>query len=338
MKKLIVAGLVGLCIGMVYLFPHSMLEPGELVEAHQRTGSDCFSCHTPFKGLTSAKCIACHSVADIGKDTLLAKQPALFHEALGAMECVACHTDHQGRVADVTPGGFQHDMLAMSITEDCYRCHAKPEDDLHGGLPNKCNACHVTAGWKPARAFDHDLLAVDRRGDCASCHSNPMDVMHERVKNDCANCHSVQGWSPATFEHANLTADQRNACMGCHVPPGEAFHQNRKDNCASCHSVKAWVPSTFDHTRYFRLDGDHNAKCATCHKTKDYSTYSCYGCHEHTPGKIMSEHREEGITNINDCVRCHRSGDEDDIRMDGRSGPMGKEGARPRQSREGRDD
>ena len=30
-------------------------------------------------------------------------------------------------------------------------------------------------------------------------------------------------------------------------------------------------------------------------------------------------HREEGILNISDCVSCHKSGNEHDIRMNGRS-------------------
>jgi hypothetical protein len=29
---------------------------------------------------------------------------------------------------------------------------------------------------------------------------------------------------------------------------------------------------------------------------------------------IRGEHSEEGITNLNDCVKCHKSGNENDIR------------------------
>ncbi|MGQ9768653.1 MAG: hypothetical protein ACUVSS_15535 [Anaerolineae bacterium] len=38
--------------------------------------------------------------------------------------------------------------------------------------------------------------------------------------------------------------------------------------------------------------------------------YTCYGCHEHTPAKIESEHLEEGIWNFADCVKCHPTGRE----------------------------
>mgnify|MGYP003381731295 CR=1 FL=1 len=59
------------------------------------------------------------------------------------------------------------------------------------------------------------------------------------------------------------------------------------------------------------LDGDHNATCVTCHTTPDFKRYTCYGCHEHTPANIRSEHEEEGIRNFENCVECHRSADDE---------------------------
>lgn len=44
----------------------------------------------------------------------------------------------------------------------------------------------------------------------------------------------------------------------------------------------------------------------------DYSSYTCYGCHEHSRSKIREEHVEEGIYDYENCVECHRSGDEDE--------------------------
>ena len=338
MKKVIVLGLMGLFIGMVYLFPHSMLEPGELVEGHQKTGDDCFSCHQPFAGLPNERCIACHTLADIGRDTVKFTERTLFHKALAAMECVACHGEHQGRNADLTPDGFTHALLSPSNAAECVACHAKPTDDLHTHLPNACASCHGIEHWKPARDFDHAMLSSERRNDCVSCHQKPTDAIHKRTMANCTSCHTTDGWKPAQFDHTTLTVTEQNACAGCHQAPADAFHQGTKDNCASCHGTNAWSPSKFDHAAYFRLDGDHNAKCATCHQANDYTTYTCYGCHEHSPGNIIGEHQEEGITNIADCVRCHRSGDEDDIRMDGRSGSEGGERARKGRDREGEDD
>lgn len=81
-------------------------------------------------------------------------------------------------------------------------------------------------------------------------------------------------------------------------------------NCAQCHSTTAWEPANFAHDRLFRLDGDHNVACATCHVGGNTARYTCYGCHEHQPAATIAEHREEGIRNIDNCVRCHRSSSE----------------------------
>ena len=109
----------------------------------------------------------------------------------------------------------------------------------------------------------------------------------------------------------------KNNCNDCHKNPTDAFHADLKDNCSKCHGTDKWVPSTFNHSSYFILDKNHNAKCTVCHTSNNYKAYTCYGCHEHTQSKIIQEHNEEGISNINNCVSCHKSGNEDDIRMNG---------------------
>lgn len=44
----------------------------------------------------------------------------------------------------------------------------------------------------------------------------------------------------------------------------------------------------------------------------DYTSYTCYGCHEHSRSNIKEEHVEEGIYEYENCVECHLSGDEDE--------------------------
>jgi len=46
-----------------------MVSPGLLISGHQDLTTDCLSCHTLFRGSSSEKCIACHSVAEIGMVT-----------------------------------------------------------------------------------------------------------------------------------------------------------------------------------------------------------------------------------------------------------------------------
>src|SRR3546814_654475 len=107
--------------------------------------------------------------------------------------------------------------------------------------------------------------------------------------------------------HALLKADARANCQSCHMAPRDELHRGQALACATCHQPAHWKPATFDHSRYFLLDRDHNTACTTCHLDSNYRQYICYGCHEHQPTKIITKHREEGITNIENCVRCHRS-------------------------------
>ena len=74
------------------------------------------------------------------------------------------------------------------------------------------------------------------------------------------------------------------------------------------------MPATFDHDKYFELDRDHNAQLRDLSCAQRLQRYTCYGCHEHTPGNIRREHIEEGIRDFNNCVECHRNANEHDIR------------------------
>ena len=67
-------------------------------------------------------------------------------------------------------------------------------------------------------------------------------------------------------------------------------------------------------TSRFPLDhgGQGEIGCATCH-AQTYVEYTCYGCHEHQPGQIRSEHLGEEIVKLEDCVACHPTGYEDEI-------------------------
>ena len=126
-------------------------------------------------------------------------------------------------------------------------------------------------------------------------------------------CHSDHAGPKLTqrsrkpFSHALLRVETRERCESCHAAPRNGMHKQLVGNCAQCHKTGAWKPATFEHGKFFVLDKDHNATCATCHTTTDYSQYTCYGCHEHTPANVQREHEKEGIRNFGNCVECHRS-------------------------------
>jgi len=212
---------------------------------------------------------------------------------------------------------YPHLMLApgklipghSKLEADCFACHVP----LLGATTERCTVCHkpaeigrVTTLGQPIQqpltsvAFHQKLM----QQDCLACHGD-----HAGVKR-------LPG--AGRFKHALLRADARQECQACHKSPKDALHQQITGNCSQCHSDEKWVPASFDHNKYFVLDRDHNVQCVTCHLRNDYARYTCYGCHEHTPEKIRREHIEEGIRDFRNCVECHRSADEHDIRMPGR--------------------
>ncbi len=210
-------------VAQVFLYPHQMVSPGNLKPAHAGLQQNCFACHAPFRGASSERCIACHTVADIGRRTTKGSPVSgfplrpPFHQELASQDCMACHTDH-------------------------------PRPRLTRNIE---------------RAFDHARLKPDTRLHCATCHRAPANDLHRGAD-----------------------------------PP-----------CAQCHNTRAWTPATFDHGRYFSLAPPHDTTCSTCHVGGNYRAYNCYGCHEHQKGRTEAQHREEGVRDIENCVRCHRSAD-----------------------------
>jgi hypothetical protein len=225
------------------------------------------------------------------------------HVARWGIACRACHDG-----VDRFGARFDHARTRFAIAGqhrelDCKRCHAgvrsadafaeAPErcvdchraDDAHAGrMGEDCARCHDAAGWKPA-TFDHARSSF------------PLTGAHVRV--DCASCHAggrYQG-TPST-------------CVSCHPMPAD--HRDRfGDDCAGCHDTATWKGARFAHR--FPLDHGANAAlpCRTCHPD-GYRTYTCYGCHEHTPERIERKHRKEGIADFHDCVRCHPTGREEE--------------------------
>lgn len=322
---------------------------GQLMAAHHELfGQDCLVCHDgvetygkdfnhddyPFSlegKHREVSCAACHSSArtlvDLQQTPLACKICHLQEDAhQGAMgeKCGVCHTpvgwdqaifDHE-TVGFPLIGGHQDldcenchlDLTYQGIDPACASCHT--DDEPHGGqFGADCAACHVVNSWQEV-FFSHD---GDYAADCTACHS--VDKPANHYPGQCSACHLTSGWLPASFDHQVAGATD---CLSCHRVDLPENHFSGQ--CSTCHSTTAWKPASFDHT--FPLDhGDANQDCQLCHTTSSYTAYTCYGCHEHAPAEIRREH--EGISNLEDCVRCHwdgrehedeggRDGDDDD--------------------------
>ena len=108
--------------------------------------------------------------------------------------------------------------------------------------------------------------------------------------------------------------------MACHADP--EFHAGLFPlTCADCHTTDGWAPARFDQAHTFPVAHGESgpSTCRTCHPER-LSGYTCYECHEHEPAEIAEEHLDEGISDFEDCVRCHPTGEEDEAEDRGGDG------------------
>jgi hypothetical protein len=281
-------------------FPHQAT--GYSLEGHQLAADDspfaCTDCHA--ENLASLDPIRC---ADCHRDLDAAYMQA--HDRAFGPDCLACHDglDTYGAPFDHGQSAFpllgRHALLACAdchqraqaiadlkgTPQDCFACHQA--DDAHDGqFGRNCAACHTTDGWEQA-TFDHNQTAFPLGGAhletaCAQCH---LDGVYQGTPQDCAVCHE-----------------------------DPAFHRGLLGSeCASCHTATAWSPARYDRAHSFPTNhGEDGANpCQTCHP-ETLSTYTCYDCHEHDRVETEGKHREEGITDFQDCMRCHPTGQEDE--------------------------
>lgn len=198
--------------------------------------------------------------------------------------------------AMLSPGALQPAHAKLSM--DCFACHVP----WRGAPAAQCMTCH-----KPA-----DIGVRDTHG--AALRQPLRPGFHQKLPaGQCLNCHTDHRGAqpPLSFSHALLPPATQRQCGSCHTAPATMVHERAGPVCSTCHTTKAWKPAAFDHARFFALTGPHNVPCATCHIGKSFATYTCYGCHEHRPAQIRAEHREVATRNLDNCVQCHRSADDE---------------------------
>ena len=305
----------------------------------QSVPQDCFSCHQQddeHAGRFGQDCAACHSSDGW--------EPAKFDHNLSTFKLegehneAACEDCHKNDVFAGTP-------------QDCFSCHEQ-DDEHNGKFGQDCAVCHSPNGWEPANFnHDLSAFKLEGKHaevSCESCHQNNIfkgtptdcyschqqdDEHNGQFGTDCAACHTPNNWDDATFDHTRsnfpLTGAHVNVacenchtngqfkgldttCLACHAEPTEHAGQFGTD-CAACHTTNAWTPASFngDHTFPLNHGESGTLSCATCHPSA-YTTYTCYGCHEHTEANIRGKHLEEGISNFQNCTECHADGREHD--------------------------
>lgn len=278
-----------------------LVMPGPLIEGHAKFETTCSKCHQPFsKEMQSTLCLACHkdTGADIdGKRGFHGRIPNI-----AKTECKQCHTDHEGRDADI-----------LRLDRDTFN-HAATDFALRGAHTKaRCESCHL-----PQKKFS------EAPGKCFSCHKE--DDKHKgRLGQDCAGCHNEESWGKGRFDHDKATKfplvgrHREVLCSACHVneryknTPTECVACHRLDDvhggsfgqkCEGCHSPQQdWRRIAFDHDRQtkFPLRGAHKtATCRSCHSDqqfKDKPGTACIDCH-----RADDEHKGR---NGPKCDSCH---------------------------------
>ncbi len=259
----------------------SLVMPGQVIAGHEELESECSSCHKTFnKAAQLGLCLDCHE--DVATDIDATRGFHGLSNDVHNATCASCHTDHQGRNADIVnldEESFDHDftdfeLIGAHLEVTCEDCHSPSEkrrdaakacvdchveDDVHqDALGDNCADCHQSTDWKDAD-FDHDTTDYALLGK------------HQQV--ECLDCHDDE-----TYQDAPTT------CFGCHAEDDE--HDGRSGNqCETCHNPSDWSDSSFSHKRdtEFPLLGRHaELTCNDCHSDDpfgDEMDTACASCH-----------------------------------------------------------
>ncbi len=291
------------------------------VRSHAQLAGKCDACHAaPWSAPgMDARCLACHT--DI--QAALRDTTSLHGALTDAAACRACHTEHRGPAGALTRfagAGEAHEKFGFALaahrtTADrrefaCADCHPRASFAFRR---ERCEACH--------RDYQPDFVTrhIARWGaDCLACHDGTdrftrgrfdhaaagfaLDGAHASA--DCLACHRGAG-TLAALKAAPT------ACAACHAQD-DRHRGSMGQACGACHGSASWEGARFDHAAFPVSHGSRDpVACSVCHpQANQYAVYTCYGCHEHAPGRIEAKHVREGISDFRDCVRCHRGGSE----------------------------
>jgi hypothetical protein len=268
-----------------------------LAKTYLGLGTGCNDCHRTdnvhANQFGTRTCTACHN------EETWEKAPLFNHDSSRyvltgqhrEVECASCHKPVQ------MAGSSEPVVRYAGVRfQTCTTCHA----DYHkGAMPQRCEQCHSTDGWRQLKnrtgfesGFDHSRTDFQLRGshatlDCTSCHNPRLPAT--------ATIHMT--WAPAQLR-AMYPAPTATSCTSCHVDAHDGTFASSPGgaNCASCHGEDKWLPSSYDLARHnretYELTGAHvTAACSQCHLP----------VRPGGPPQFKLQSR--------DCASCHKSAD-----------------------------
>ncbi len=212
----------------------------------------------------------------------------------------------------------------------------------HAGLGNQCGACH-TAPWSSQTMADkciachedvapqisgktglHGALLATRSPTCAGCHPDhhgpngtltalDRELLSRHAQPFAFKLTGKHATIPCSACHANAkslqdfqsTPQDCNSCHGKSDPHKGSFGTQ----CGSCHNTSGWGGANFNHDIFPVNHGtDKQAStCQTCHPSGT-TTYTCFGCHQHTQSNVVGQHEGQSAAALADCIKCHAGG------------------------------
>ncbi|NUM36539.1 MAG: FHA domain-containing protein [Candidatus Brocadiae bacterium] len=274
-------------IAALWVLQEHFYQPYPLHKAH--TGYDCKSCHTPFMGIESAKCIQCHT-----------KQGAesLHPYSIAQIDCTLCHSEHRGE-----NGNIVSDAL-LEQEAWCWECHK----DHHKNPENMKLQKRETETFPFLRGFNHKLHLEKEKGlRCQVCHvldEEKKEVFFKITYQACLVCHAER----SVGAHGDW-----KACLSCHngdkstlsptlarfeakeekiqnIKLG-ASHEMSQEECSQCHKGKE-IPLGIKNVSSF----PHNLHLPEKPKEKD-----CLVCHSN----IFDQVKKTKFDGIEVCKKCH---------------------------------
>jgi hypothetical protein len=319
-----IAAVVGLCLilsGGAWMRTSGALSPGPLSSvqlhgenmqgftSHAEFEQQCTHCHAPMHCIEDNRCQNCH--IEIARERT--EVEGLHSRLPGTNRCQNCHVEHQGRAADITEfafanidhaalTGFSLDYHQQDFDGESFDCQACHRQDRFIDTSLDCMTCHTDED--PVYMEEHRLAYGD---GCLQCHDGRGQMAffdHDAIypltgghaSPQCADCHLEHSYTGTSVE-----------CAACHADP-EIHLGVFGEDCARCHLTNSWQNAKLtEHT--FKLDhgGSERLTCETCHE-QTYTSYTCYGCHDHQVDDMEQFHKNQEITSLEPCGACHPTG------------------------------
>jgi len=106
--------------------PETLWAPGDLSRYHADI-AHCTSCHEPFHGPATTKCILCHSEARLAERAMPATASLHLDIIRQQKTCLACHTEHRGALSRITSSAMRNPhgefVFLMTGAKSCAACH-----------------------------------------------------------------------------------------------------------------------------------------------------------------------------------------------------------------------